>query len=77
MIYSLIDPRRRIDINIEQIISVERKKNPATVADERVLVELTGDIKFRFTGQEAKDFFQDYRNMIVPALGGLLNTPPP
>ena len=76
MIYSLVDQRRRVDINIEQIVSVERLKNPDTVADERVLVELTGDIKFRFTGLQAKNFFQDYRNLIVPALGGLLNTPP-
>lgn len=73
MIYTLRDQTRRIDIIINHISMMERKKNPPTDDDERVELELAGGSKFILNGQDAKDFFQDWRNLIEPALGGIIN----
>ena len=73
MIYTISSTHRRIDININHIIYLERLKNPATVEDERVRLEMSGDIKYTFQGQEAVDFATEYVTKILPALGGLIN----
>lgn len=73
MMYTITIDRRRTDININHIIQMERRRNAPTLAKERISIDMIGDIKHRFRGQEAKDFFKDYRLIILPALGGVIN----
>jgi len=75
MIYVQLNLRRRTDININLIIQVQRKRNPATVDDERVEIQLVGGFKYRLEGQDAADFWDDWKNLIIPALGGIVNAP--
>lgn len=73
MIYKIADQTRRIDINVNHISQVYRLKNVTALADNVTEIEMIGDLKYKFTGQEAKDVWQDWVNIMLPALGGLLN----
>lgn len=77
MMYRQIRNNRQVDININHIVEVTHVRNAPTIDDEKIIIELLGDFKYRFTGQEAIDMWDDYRNLILPALGGVLNPPAP
>lgn len=70
MIYILRNNEKRIDIMLNHVVTMERRKNAPTIDDERVTLVMTGGSSYVLYGQDAKDFFDDWRTLIVPVLGG-------
>lgn len=73
MMYKIVTPKHRFHLNMNHIVEFQRKKNPENLEDERVRIELIGDVRHVFRGQDALDFVQVYNQIILPALGGVIN----